>query len=429
MQFKLLNILKETVNDNLQEDDAVIDLTRPDDFSAADSLDDLRRTVKGAGLKYGKTTLTRERGIELANAIKVLEGHPKSEIFKEYLNKLFELISSYQTGSYSLKKLGELIVELINMDAVTAQEQMEEVISIFEDPRFADKHKKKLIKLLTQSGKIDLDEFFKETRRAYLDYEESFAEGELSPFLIYKTSPTIGINLNSDLIYNNMVISAREFNSQSSDVNKILYVLDKIAKSKFYTSPEAVIKTVFSSLNFKINFDYSPNNVKADLKLKESLIYENRDTRKVTVIGGKGQNVEVKYNVYTTPSYLSEFFKIDASTENYNELLNYIGRIPKVTDIKENFDVMMYYLINNLVSSVKKQSGDKIINHLTKDLVGIIFKDGYLIPKDNIMFYWNTIGYAKRKRMSIYYEVINNPTIYKITSHNDSYSRFVMKVQ
>jgi len=63
MQFKLLNILKETVSDNLQEDDGVIDLTRPDDFSASDSLDDLRRTVKGAGVKNMEKPHYREKEV------------------------------------------------------------------------------------------------------------------------------------------------------------------------------------------------------------------------------------------------------------------------------------------------------------------------------------------------------------------------------
>ena len=55
------------------------------------------------------------------------------------------LISKYKSGSFSLKKLSELIKQLYSKDPQTAKFQIESVISIFEDPRFSERHKKKLI--------------------------------------------------------------------------------------------------------------------------------------------------------------------------------------------------------------------------------------------------------------------------------------------
>ena len=275
---------------------------------------------------------------------------------------------------------------------------------------------------------MDLDKFYLETTLAYQDYENSLAEGQLSPFTIYRTSPRIKVNLLNDLNYNNLIISANKFNSQDSDLNKIIYVLDEISKSKYYSSGDEVISKVISSLKFKFDFNFSDENVKADLKLKDALYYENRDSRKVYTIAKKGSDVEVKYNLYNKPSYLSEFFKIDATDKNYNIIIRSLENVPRIKDINATYKLLMSTLANNLSNTINKTNGNQILEHLIKNLSGIIFKDNIFIKKEDISFYWNNVGYANKSRLSLYYDVNENPTLYKISKTNMVFSRYVQKL-
>jgi hypothetical protein len=378
-----------------------IDLNSPVNFNIS-SLDDLKSAVKKTGLQYGKETLSRGRGVNLSDLLKFIEDLEDKEIYEEYFIKISNLISKYKSGSFSLKKLSELIKQLYSKDPQTAKSQIESVISIFEDPRFSEKHKKKLI--------------------------FSLAEGQLSPFTIYRTSPRIKVNLLNDLNYNNLIISANKFNSQDSDLNKIIYVLDEISKSKYYSSGDEVISKVISSLKFVFDFNFSDENVKADLKLKDALIYENRDSRKVYTIAKKGSDVEVKYNLYNKPSYLSEFFKIDATDKNYNTIIRSLENVPRIKDINATYKLLMSTLANNLSNTINKTNGNQILEHLIKNLSGIIFKDNVFIKKEDISFYWNNVGYANKSRLSLYYDVNENPTLYKISKTNMGFSRFVQKL-
>jgi len=404
-----------------------IDLNSPVNFNIS-SLDDLKSAVKKTGLQYGKETLSRGRGVNLSDLLKFIEDLEDKEIYEEYFIKISNLISKYKSGSFSLKKLSELIKQLYSKDPQTAKSQIESVISIFEDPRFSEKHKKKLILILTGPQEVDLDKFYRETKLAYQDYENSLAEGQLSPFTIYRTSPRIKVNLLNDLNYNNLIISANKFNSQDSDLNKIIYVLDEISKSKYYSSGDEVISKVISSLKFVFDFNFSDENVKADLKLKDALIYENRDSRKVYTIAKKGSDVEVKYNLYNKPSYLSEFFKIDATDKNYNTIIRSLENVPRIKDINATYKLLMSTLANNLSNTINKTNGNQILEHLIKNLSGIIFKDNIFIKKEDISFYWNNVGYANKSRLSLYYDVNENPTLYKISKTNMGFSRFVQKL-
>jgi hypothetical protein len=153
-------------------------------------------------------------------------------------------------------------------------------------------------------------------------------------------------------------------------------------------------------------------------------------------VAKKDTFIEVKYKPYDDPSYLSEFFKVDASDINNKLIMEGLSKIRNIGDLKTSFIVFMSNLSENLKKTMESLEGDKIIEHLTNDLSGIIFKDNIFIPKKNIKFYWNSIGYAKRNRLSIWYEVVN-PEIYKISSMvkgkdengNNllSFSRFVFK--
>jgi len=207
---------------------------------------------------------------------------------------------------------------------------------------------------------------------------------------------------------------AKEFNSQTSDISKVLYLIELISQLKIYGNVNDSIQKIISSLKFSFNFDYAPNNVKADLYLKDSLIYDDRSNRPLQV-AKKDTFIEVKYKPYTDPSYLSEFFKVDASEINNKLIMEGLSKIRNISDLKTSFIVFMSNLSENLKKTMESLEGDKIIEHLTNDLSGMIFKDNIFIPKKNIKFYWNSIGYAKRNRLSIWYEVIN-PEIYKISS-------------
>jgi hypothetical protein len=410
----------------LTEDDT-IDLTKNIDISSNPSLGKLKKDAVSIGLQHNKGSKTRERGLELKKMLSSIEGLEDKETFEKYFQKIAELISKYKSKTIAIKKLAEIVYDLSQKDINVAKQQIEDIIKIFEDPRFADKHKNRLIKILTDRGNVDLDNFYNETKRAYADYENSFAEGENSPFSIYRTSPQLKVLLSKDYSYNNMVISAREFNSQDSDISKVLYLIEKLISVKIYGDANDIISKIISSLSFAFNFNYSPENVKADLILRDSLIYEDRITKKVVRIAQKGGLMEIKYKKFKEPSYLSEFFKIDASNVNYSLIIEGLSKIPKITDVKTAIKVFMSSLIGNLKKTMVTTDGEKIIEHLTNNLSGIIFKDNIFIPKSDISFYWNSVGYANRDRLSIWYKVSGNPTIYKISSTSQGFSRYVFK--
>jgi hypothetical protein len=410
----------------LTENDT-IDLTKNIDISSNPSLKKLKNDAVTIGLQHNKGSKTRERGLELKKMLSSIEGLEDKETFEKYFRKIAELISKYKSKTIAIKKLAEIVYDLSQKDINVAKQQIEDIIKIFEDPRFADKHKNRLIKILTDRGNVDLDNFYTETKRAYADYENSFAEGENSPFSIYRTSPQLKVLLSKDYSYNNMVISAREFNSQDSDISKVLYLIEKLISVKIYGDANDIITKIISSLSFAFNFNYSPENVKADLMLRDSLIYEDRITKKVVRIAQKGDLAEIKYKPFKEPSYLSEFFKIDASNVNYALITEGLSKIPKITDVKTTFKVFMSSLIGNLKKTMVTTDGEKIIEHLTNNLSGIIFKDNIFIPKSDISFYWNSVGYANRDRLSIWYKVSENPTIYKISSTPQGFSRYVFK--
>lgn len=422
-----MGLISEDSNLNEPDKKTIIDLNTPVDLNIS-SIDDLKTAVKKQGLQYGKDTLTRERGIDLSNLLKSIENLEDKEIYEDYFIKISNLISKYKSGSFSLKKLTEIIKQLYSKDPQIAKSQIEAVIAIFQDPRFSESHKRKLISILTGSQEINLDKFYRETTLAYQDYENSLAEGELSPFIIYRTSPRLKVNLLEDFTFNNFTIYADKFNSQDSDLNKVIYILDEISNAKYYSTGDEVISKVISSLKFGFDFNFDKENVKADLKLKDSLVYEDRLEKKVYTVAKKGSNVEVKYNLYNKPSYLSEFFKIDASDKNYNIIIEKLSQVPRVKDVTSSFKILMSSLATNLSNTIKSTNGNEIMEHLTQDMGGIIFKDNIFIKKEDINFYWNNVGYANKSRLSLYYDVNENPTLYKISKTDLGFSRFVQKV-
>jgi hypothetical protein len=408
--------------------DTFIDLNTPSDLSNVSSLSDVKTQVKKMGLQYGKDTLSRERGINLNDLLKSIESLEDKKIYEDYFVKITNLMSKYKSGSFSLKKLTQIIKQLYSKDPQIAKAQIESVISIFEDPRFAEKNKRKLISILTGSDEVNLDKFYRETSLAYQDYENSLAEGELTPFNIFRTSPRIRVNLLEDYGYNDLIIYAEKFNSQDSNLNKVLYILDEISKSKYYSGGDEVISKVVSSLKFGFDFDFSDDNVKADLKLKETLIYEDRVNKKVHAVAKKGSDIEVKSNLYNKPYYLSEFFKVDSSDKNYNIIINSLSKVPRIKDVKSSFKILMSSLASNLSNTIKSTNGNQIMEHLIKNMGGMIFKNDIFVKKEDINFYWNDVGYANKSRLSLYYEVNENAALYKLSKSNLGYSRFVQKL-
>ena len=161
--------------------------------------------------------------------------------------------------------------------------------------------------------------------------------------------------------------------------------------------------------------------------VRDTLIYEDRVTKKLIQIARKDSLVEVKSKPFNKPDFLSEFFKVDASNANAILIMESLLKIPKVTNGKETFKVFMSNFTENLKQTMIITDGDKIIEHLTNNLSGIIFKDNTFIAKKDIMFYWNNVGWANRDRLSIWYKVSETPTIYKLSSTSQGFSRFVFK--
>ena len=227
----------------------------------------------------------------------------------------------------------------------------------------------------------------------------------------------------------NVYISRSDFNGKSSDVEKVNYLISKLVQVKsFSKSPNEIISEMISMLSFKINFNFSDKNVKADLKVVKNLLYFDSSSVKTIVVAKQGQDVEIKNNPYNKPYYLSEFFKVDATKENEQFLLNGLSYMSKMKDIKESFKVLMGSLSKNLRQNLlSSDMGEKIINHLTDNLAGMIFSNSIFIPKDYIKFYWNNVGYANKPRLSIYYEVIDNPMTFKMQHGDGGYEQYLKK--
>lgn len=416
---------KSVISRLLIEDDSEIRLDQDVDLSKVSSLKDFKNKVKTIGYQHAETSKSRKLGKDISIVLSDIEKLEDKEIFEKYFMKISELISIYKRGSFSLKKLSQIVDNLVKKDINVAKEQIEQIISIFEDKRFADKYKKKLIGILTGSTTIDLDSFYRETKKVYDEYQKSFAEGPMSPFLVHQTIPELSIFLSNDFKFNNIIISSNEFNQQKSDISKVLYLISAMSNKGFYSTPNDFIKNVILNLNFNVSFNYSEDNIKADLKLKEALVYEDRKTKKIEYIGAANSYVEVKHKPYKTPDFISEFFKVDSTDKNYTLLLDAISKIWKVTNPVESLKIFMESLSMNLYHTMLKGDGKNIINHLTKDMSGMIFKDNIFVRKEDIKFYWNTIGYAKRPRLSIFYDVKPNAKLYQLHKTNDGFNRFV----
>ena len=419
------NFLINLINEN---NEVVIDLNEPIDLSKYDSIDEIIRAVKSLSLRHGKGTQSRNIYLNIDNLLSSLENISDKNLFNSYIKIIMNLISKYKSGSYTLKKLQVLLDSMLSMNESEMLKKMEDIINIYDDSRFEEKHKKSLFKELEKPNP-DFLNFYNKTIKKFREYELSFVEGSDSPFTSFFTSPRLSIELSKDLNYLNVYVSKSDFNEKSSDVEKVNYLISKLVQVKsFSKSPNEIISEMISMLSFKINFNFSDKNVKADLKVVKNLLYFDPSSVKTFVVAKQGQDVEIKNNPYNKPYYLSEFFKVDATKENEQFLLNGLSYMPKIKDVKESFKVLMDSLSKNLRQNLlSSDMGEKIINHLTNNLAGMIFSNSIFIPKDYIKFYWNNVGYANKPRLSIYYEVIANPMIFKLQHGENGFEQYLKK--
>ena len=428
-------IISESQYENLrvflinEDDENIIDLNQPIDLSKYNSLGEIIRAVKSLGLRHRKGTQSREKYLDVNNLLRTLEMISDNSSFDKYIKILMDLISKYKSGSYTIRKIYSLLNSMLSMDESEMYKKMEDINNLYDDDRFEERHKKDLFRELEKPN-VNFNDFYKKTIKKFREYELSFVEGESTPFASFFTSPRLTVNLSKDLDYLNVKVYKNEFNGQSSDVSKVNYLISKLTEVKsFSKGPNEIIKEMVSMLSFTVGFNFSDKNVKADVKLVKDLIYFDSKNLRTSVIGKTGKDAEIKNNVYNKPYYLSEFFKIDSTEKNELYLLNTLSKMPKIENVKDTFKIFMSSLVNNLRRYLLSSNlGDEIIKHLTNNLSGMIFSDSIYIPIEYISFYWNNVGYANKPRLSIYYEVIDNPVIYRLTKSNGSYDRYLQKV-
>jgi hypothetical protein len=413
----------------LSEEEKILYLDKKIDFSKLNTIDEIKDAIKIVGLQHSKGTLSRSLPGDIEVLFKLLDEVTDKKKFEYYFRILTNLMSKYKSGSFSLKKLKELLQSLLFLGVNELGEQIDQTIEIFSDPRFSEKNKKDLIKLLIGTGVTDFSNFFNTTIKKYREYEVSFLEGEDTPFIPFFTSPRIRVLLIKDYSFGDEVISKDEFNSQPSDVGRAAYLIKKISEIKAYRPIEVLLEEIISNLKFGIQFQYTEKNVKADLTQTQNLISFNSKLMRTNIVGRAGQFVEIKNNNYKTPYYLSEFFKVDATSDAEKYLIDLMSKVPKVYDPKVTFSYFMALLAENFRKTLLTNGeGQKIIDHLTANLSGMIFSNDIFIQKKDISFYWNTVGYAKKPRISIFYEVSDNADVYKIEKNQSGYTNRLKQI-
>jgi hypothetical protein len=110
--------------------------------------------------------------------------------------------------------------------------------------------------------------------------------------------------------------------------------------------------------------------------------------------------------------------------DNKEILVSELSKMPKLKDPTQGFNIFMESLVNNLRRTlISSDQGNNIINHLTKNLSGMIFKDNVFIPIRDINFEWGNKGYANKPRLSILYKVSDDPNIFKLEKTDKGFSQ------
>ena len=407
---------------NLNEDDADFLADDNINYDTVSTIDDLKNFVEKKGEEYKEKSKTKQASKYISDVLKSINDIDDKEVFERYFTKILSLISKYKRGSFSIKKLAEIVKELSKKDINLAKEELELIIKIFEDERFTSKHGEKLLRYITGRGQVDLDKFYDQTKKAYLEYEESFVTGNVSPFTLYRTSPRLSVRLDGGVKFQKINIRPDVFNRLTSDVARVSYLIDEISKYDRPENPYDLITYVIRSLKFRIDFQFDDTNVKSDLVTNQPLLVVTNKGKKSLV--DQGKYVEIKSKSYKTPDFLSEFFKYDATDANYNKL---VGEMSKVSS-ENAADLLKHFtsvLVNKLKSTLNQTNGGDIINHLTNNMGGIIFADEVFVPKKFLEFYWNDIGFARKPRLSIFYNLKNGYKAYKINRVNNEFTNIL----
>jgi|LakMenE18May11ns_1017448.scaffolds.fasta_scaffold9853635_1 hypothetical protein len=408
-----------------ESEEKILYLDKPVDFSNIKTISDLKDAVKSISLGYGSSTQSRTSHKEINVLLDKLDGIKQKDLFEQYFRILMNLIATYKTKSFTLKRLNQLLSSLLSLDENDMYNKMDAVIKIFNDDKFKVSDMKALIKLLLSGNNIDFNDFYNKAIKTYREYELSFAKGDdQKVFTEFFTSPRIEVEMKSNYNYGNVEFSKNEFNSQQTDVLKAKYLLLKLSQIKSFKPAEQIIEEVISNLKFTILFNFSDKNIKADLKQLKDLYYFNPKLMKTIVVGRQGEDVEVKRKPYDQVDFLSEFFKIDATKDNKEILVSTLSKMSNLKDPNQGFNIFMESLVSNFRRTlISTEQGDNIINHLTKNLSGMIFKDNVFIPISDINFQWGNVGYANKPRLSILYKVSDDPNIFKLESSGSGFSQ------
>lgn len=377
----------------------------------------------------GEKTQGRESGKllkKMYTEIEKLSPEFKDEI-KTFLFKISKIISGkYKSARHIIGKILNIIIKLASEDEEKIKKIIQMSNEIMDHERFEDneENKIKLVNFIkTYDDDIDisenfLEEFYKKIKSISMEYEESFTlypntEKSEHLFKLDRTSPNIIVYLNNNYKSEKygIKITQRDF-SLKSDINKVLYIIESISKCTNCKNvdPNIVINDVVSKLELEI-LTVDGENQKRDLvALKDIEALETTSgVRKISTIVRKNDGVEVKHKNYKEKSFLSEFFKVDATTKNKEKILNALSFIGE--DINSYFNTFIQSMVNNLRSVVS----DSIIDDMTENLAGIIFKDDIFVPKDGLHFYWDVVGYGGKTRLAISYELKPEHKTYKFT--------------
>lgn len=387
-------------------------------------LDKLKCYLYSVSVSMGEKTQARGGGLllkKMYTEIEKLSPEFKNEI-KTFLFKISKIISGkYKSARHIIGKILNLIIQLASEDEEKIKKIIQMSNEIMDHERFEDneENKIKLLNFIKTYDKIDisedfLEEFYKKIKSVSMEYEESFTlypntEKSEHLFKLDRTSPNIIVYLDNDYKSKEygIKITQRDF-SLKSDINKVLYIIESIFKCTNCKNddPNKVIEDVVSNLKFLILTNDDENQKRDLISLKDIDALEViPGARRISTIIRKNEGVEVKHKNYKEKSFLSEFFKVDATTKNKEKILN------ALSFIGGDFNTFIKSLVNNLRSVVS----DEIIDDMTKNLAGIMFKDDIFVPKDGLRFYWDVVGYGGKTRLAISYELKAEHKTYKFT--------------
>ena len=116
---------------NLNEDDA--DFLSDDniDYGNISTISDLKNFVEKKGEEYKTKSKTNQASKYISDVLKSINDIDDKEVFERYFTKILSLISKYKRGSFSIKKLAEIVKELSNKDINLAKEELELIIKIY----------------------------------------------------------------------------------------------------------------------------------------------------------------------------------------------------------------------------------------------------------------------------------------------------------